>query len=224
MFILIDGLPLQTGSPRSDTAELLTALRDARPDWRLEVAVRADRPPIDTDAIAELPVRPFRTPLPVAAENRPVLDRYYADWLDAQRPDWVLHTDLFEPEGLVPVYRARRARAAAILRELICPASATRLRALRAMDLLLASTPDVAADVVRLVGPDAPPVVDVRSAMCSRFGHATDWAATADRVGAGASAPGPRLAPSAAGSMGRAGTAVPVGSRRLRGGGGRRPG
>lgn len=184
MFILIDGLPLQSGPPRALTAELLAALRDARPDWRLEVAVRADRLPIDPDTLVGLPVRLFRTPIPVAAENRPVLDRYYADWLDAHRPDWVLHADLFAPEGPVPVYRARRARAAAVLADLTLPGSVARLRALAAMDLLLIGTPDLAADVARKLGPDAPPIVSIRSGECFRLGHTADWSATAERVAA----------------------------------------
>jgi glycosyltransferase involved in cell wall biosynthesis len=184
MFILIDGLPLKAGSPLPHTAELLAALHDARPDWRLEVAVRADRLPIDPDAVAGLPVRLFRAPFSVADANRPVLDRYYADWLDAQRPDWVLHTDLFEPEGLVPVYRAKRSRAAAVLHDRTFTVSANRLRSLAAMDLLLADTPDIASEVVRLIGPDAPSVVNIRSAECARFGHTADRAATAERIAA----------------------------------------
>ena len=103
MFILIDGLPLQSGSPRADG--LLAALRDARPDWRLEAAVRDDLPPID---LAGMPVRLFHAPPAIAPDNRPILDRYYADWLDAQGADWVLHTDLFETDGVTPVYRDRR--------------------------------------------------------------------------------------------------------------------
>ncbi|HET6575370.1 MAG TPA: glycosyltransferase family 4 protein [Fimbriiglobus sp.] len=177
MFILIDGLPLQTSSPRPDTAELLAGLRDARPDWRLEVTAHADRPP--PDDLAGLPIRQFHPPLPDTADNRPVLDRYYADWLDSQHPNWVLHADLFGPERLVPVYRARQVRAAAIVRDVDLPTdsveTSSRLRTLAAMDLLLTD----AIDVDRLLGPDAPPVVDIGPAS---FGPAADQAETAERV------------------------------------------
>ncbi len=182
MFLLIDGQSLQTGPRRPGATELLRALRAARPGWRLEVTALAHLPPVEDDLLAGLPVRDFRTPIPLTAASRSVVGRYYAAWLDAQGPDWVLHLDLFEPEGVVPIYRARRCRAAAVVDGFRDPPKprrtltendkdSTPVRALAAMDLLVTGSP-LSADDVRPGDTDAPRVLPIQK----------EWGETAERI------------------------------------------
>jgi glycosyltransferase involved in cell wall biosynthesis len=180
MVILFDGLPLQTGSRGRGmgryTANLLTALRAARPDWDLHLIVHADLQPVAADLIAGLPVCVFEPPLAHAPEARPVNDRYFADWLLAQQPDWVLHPAAFDEFGRFPVYADRRPRTAAVVYDfipLLFPARyigsyfepgeyATRFGSLRECDLLLAISQATADDAVRFLGDATLPVVNIR--------------------------------------------------------------
>lgn len=183
MFVLFDGLALQTGSRQRGigrySANLLAGLRRARPGWQIHLVMHDYLAPIDHALTEEFPVRVFRSPIPVSPDTREVADRYFADWLTAQNADWVFHPSLFEFAGAVPRYGdVKPPRTAAVLYDLIplvfpddylsgCINGgeySARFRAACGMDLLLAISQASADDAVRLMGSDAPTVVNIRGA------------------------------------------------------------
>lgn len=190
MELLIDGCPLQTDARKRGigryTTCLLAALRRVRPGWRMRVIEHGGLPPIPADRAAHLPIVTLAAPLPydlVAAANYPVNDLYFADWILSQAPEHVLFTSVFEKPGVVPRFTGRRPPMSAILYDLIPvlfpdkygllqgtePWYGRRFRDLAGMDRLFAISAATAADTRRLLGPDGPPVVNIRGAVDTKF-------------------------------------------------------
>lgn len=190
MDLLIDGCPLQT--PARDrgigryTTGLLGGLRRVRPHWTMTVVEHGRLPAVPPDRLAGLPSVRFDAPLPydlAAPANYPVNDRYYADWLLARRPDHVLFASVFEKLGVVPRYADRRPPQSAVMYDLIpvlFPEQyhtfrnderwyARRFRDTAGMDRLFAISAAAAADARRLLGPDGPPVANIRGAVDPKF-------------------------------------------------------
>jgi glycosyltransferase involved in cell wall biosynthesis len=190
MDLLIDGCPLQTDARKRGigryTTCLLAALRRVRPGWRIRVIEHGALPPIPADRAAHLPIVPFATPLPYDLKvdaNYPVNDLYFADWILSQAPEHVLFSSVFEKPGVVPRFTGRRPPISAIVYDLIpvlFPDQygllqgterwyGRRFRDLAGMDRLFAISAATAADTCRLLGPDGPPVMNVRGAVDSKF-------------------------------------------------------
>lgn len=183
MFVLFDALPLQTESSRSRgigryCANLLAGLRAARPHWNLRVLVHDYLPEPTSAVLGRLPVEKFRPLLPVRRETRTANELHFADAIAEMKPDWVLHPSVFECDGLVPQYGSSRPRVASVLYDLIplrfphaynlassdAVGYGRSFRAARSSDLLLAISEATAADGRDLLGPGAPPVVNIRGA------------------------------------------------------------
>ena len=188
MFLLYDGLPFQTGSRVRGigryAAGLLDGLRAVRPGWDVRIIEHGSLPPLGPELAARFPVRRFDYPVPYRRGTAAALQRYFADWVAAQRPDWVLHPSPFETAGAVPRYSAPRPRTAAVLYDLIPalfpdhylkhdPATidgyAARLRMTAGYDLLLAISQATADDAARVLGPGGRTVVNIRGAADDRF-------------------------------------------------------
>jgi glycosyltransferase involved in cell wall biosynthesis len=190
MDLLIDGCPLQTDARKRGigryTSCLLAALQRVRPHWQIQVIEHAGLPPISVDHLAQLPVVRFTAPLPYDLNvpvNYPINDLYFADWLLAKKPDHVLFTSVFEKPGVVPRFTGKRPPTSAIIYDLIpvlFPAQyglldgcegwyGRRFRDLHEMDRLFAISMVTTADTRRLLGPEGPPVSNIRGAVDSRF-------------------------------------------------------
>jgi glycosyltransferase involved in cell wall biosynthesis len=175
MFILVDALPLQGPQPTEhgtgrSVIDLLRNLRAERPGWRIELLERGYLPPARGQA-GRFRVRTFTPPLPISPETREANELYLADWVTAQRPDWVVHAGAFRQDGLLPRYGTSRPRVAAVACDpLPLPSeddaagwSAGRLRFLFGMDLLLTDSAAIASELRRLGGPRCPVVVSLGS-------------------------------------------------------------
>lgn len=181
MFVLVDALPLQTPTSRGRgigryAAGLLAALADARPDWDFRGLVHDYLPPPTLPR--GMRTHAFAPPLPITPENRDANERVLADFVAALNPAWVLHPSVWEADGLVPRYAERRPRVGVVLYDLIpllfphvylrdaatAGYYAQRTRVAAAADVLLAISESTAADARRLLGPDLPPVVNIRGA------------------------------------------------------------
>src|SRR5437868_5357958 len=123
MFLLFDGLPFQTDSRDRGigrySANLLAGLRRVRPEWDIQLVMHAGLPAIPPCVTGDAPVLVFHTPVNLTHQSRNVVDRYYADWLTAQRADWVFQSSVFEIDGAVPFHTHPRPRTAAVLYDLI---------------------------------------------------------------------------------------------------------
>jgi len=181
MFVLYDGLPMQSGSRHRGigrySANLLAGLKRVRPHWHIELVEHAHLAPIDPDLSDDFPVRTFCCPVPFRPEIRDFADRYFADWIVAQRPDWAFQPSPFEHDGAVPLYSWNRPRTVGIMYDLIPVVMADeylggsdisgysgRVREASKLDLLLAISNASALDAIRLMGDEAPEVVNIRGA------------------------------------------------------------
>lgn len=189
MHLLIDGQALQTPSSRLRgigrySSNLLRALAEVRPDWRIEVVQSGALPPVETDDLAGLPILNFSPPLPPQNEHREANERYYADWLAARGPDGVLVLSHCEGwEAVVPWFCGPRPHVFGIAYDLIpllYPEHyltdygtsnwyAHRFRHLLRCDALLAISEATACDVRTLGGEQAPPVVNIAGAVDPLF-------------------------------------------------------
>ena len=190
MFLVMDGCPLQT--PARDrgigrfTSGLMSGLKAVRPGWRIEVVEHSRLPPIPSHRVQGLTVRRFDAPLAYDLQveaNRGVNDRYYADWLLAQRPDHMLFVSIFEKLGVVPRFVGDRPAFSAVMHDLIpilfpehygvCQPGekwfARRLRDIAGTDVLFCNSQLTATESRRLIGPACPPAINVQGAVEDHF-------------------------------------------------------
>ncbi len=182
MYLLIDGQALQTPDSRNRgigrySRNLVTALAAQRPHWHIELVQSSHLEPIDGDAIPGVALRAFTPPLTFLPENREANERYFGDWLSAQRPDVLLELSFFELHAVLPRFIGARPPLAAVAYDLIplllhqhYLTDETTLthyghcyRQMAAADCLLAISQATAADVQALL-PDWPRVVAVGGA------------------------------------------------------------
>src|SRR5581483_6046561 len=139
--------------------DLLNCLRAERPGWRIELLEHSYLPPVRLTP-GRLRVRSFTPPLPVGPANREANELYLADWVVAQRPDWVVPAGAFRPDGLLPRYGTSRPRVAAVACDPLllhseddaAGWSAGWLRFLLGTDLVLTESAAVASALRRLGG------------------------------------------------------------------------
>lgn len=190
MDLLIDGCPLQT--PARDrgigryTTGLLSGLKAVRPQWTMTVIEHGRLPAIPPDRLAGVPSVRFDAPLPydlATPQNYPVNDRYFADWLLARHSDHVLFASVFEKLGVVPHFTDRRPPTSAVMYDLIPVLFPEQYNSLRSgeawyaqrfrdvcrLDRLFAISAAATADARRLLGPDGPPVSNIRGAVNRSF-------------------------------------------------------
>lgn len=189
MHLLIDGQALQTTSSRQRgigrySSNLLRALADARPGWRIEVVQNTFLAPIAAEDRKDLPLLSFQPPLRHGGKRCEVNERYYADWLTAQGADGVLILSPCESwQAVVPLFHGPWPRVFGIAYDLIpllfseqyfrdvrtANWFAHRFRQLLSSDVLLAISEATSRDVRILGGEDAPLVVNIAGAVDPLF-------------------------------------------------------
>jgi glycosyltransferase involved in cell wall biosynthesis len=171
MYLIVDAQALQAPEVRLRgigryTRELIRALANHRPDWRIEAAINSALPAPDLGALPPtVNVRTFDPLLPFEPSLREANERGFADWLGALGPDTVLEPNVFEGDVIVPRFTRPRPLLAAVVYDLIplvfhehyLAGAATRerhgarLRQLEEVDLLLAISDCTRSDVIRLL-------------------------------------------------------------------------
>jgi glycosyltransferase involved in cell wall biosynthesis len=183
MYLLIDGQPLQTQSRTRGigrySSNLVAALREVRPEWRIEIVHSTHLPPIDPRLLSGCRLRAFEPPLFSDSDHTDVNERYYADWLTQLAPDAMLVLNFFEGEAYVPRFCGPRPPLFGILYDLIpllfpqqylrrtladYAMYAGRLRQMAAADGLLAISEASARDFRQLLAPPRPQVLAIGGA------------------------------------------------------------
>lgn len=183
MYLLIDGQPLQTLSRTRGigrySSNLVAALREVRPEWRIEVVHSTHLPPLDPRPLAGCRLRTFEPPFFNDSDHADANERYYGDWLTSLDPDAMLLLNFFEGEAWVPRFTGPRPPLFGILYDLIpllfpehylrrTPADhgiyAGRLRQMAAADGLLAISEASARDFRQLLPPPRPRILAIGGA------------------------------------------------------------
>lgn len=185
--ILFDALPLQASPSRVRgigryAANLLQWLKHASSHWDLRLLTHGYLPPPDDTLVDGFRVHEFVPPLRVVPHHVEAIERYYADWIAQLHPDWVLHSSLFEADGMYPQYSGQRVQTAVVLYDLIpilfphhyglnhpnLGWYARRFRDMARADRLLSISEATAADTRRLLGTDCPPITTIGGASSER--------------------------------------------------------
>lgn len=124
MYLLIDGQALQTPCSRNRgigrfARNLIAALVQVRPDWRLEIIESDHLEPINREHTAELRIRSFHPPLAFEPQNQDANKLYFGDWITAQAADALLVPSLAEPWGIAPEFTGCRPPVFGVLHDLI---------------------------------------------------------------------------------------------------------
>ncbi len=181
------------------SSNLLRALAEVRPQWRIEVVQNNILPPIAREDLAGRPILTFHPPAPADLQYQELNERYYADWLTARGADGVLILSHCEGwEALVPSFCGPRPRVYGIAYDLIpllyperylkdiCVARwyAQRFRHLLKSDVLFAISEATARDVRFLGAEQTPQVVNVGGAVDPLFAPLSpeDLASVATRI------------------------------------------
>jgi glycosyltransferase involved in cell wall biosynthesis len=188
MYLLIDGQPLQTQSRTRGigrySSNLIAALREVRPEWRIEIVHSTHLPPLDPRLLTGCRLRTFEPPLFSDSDHADANERYYADWLTSLAPDALLMLNFFEGEAWVPRFTGPRPPLFGILYDLIpllfprqylhrtladYAMYAGRLRQMAAADGLLAISEASARDFRQLLAPPRPQVLAIGGAAEASF-------------------------------------------------------
>jgi glycosyltransferase involved in cell wall biosynthesis len=188
MFVLIDGLTLQTPSARRGigrySRNLIQALRAARPNWRMELVEHAYLPPVAPDDLPGMVRRTFPG-LGDRPELRWANQQYFGDWLVAQQADRLVFPSPIEQTERsfgMPAFRGPRPPVAAVLYDLIPALFPVRyevtepwgegyigqFQAMTTADTLMAISQASADDAARVFGAVCPRVVNIRGAADDR--------------------------------------------------------
>jgi glycosyltransferase involved in cell wall biosynthesis len=193
MDLLIDVQALQSPTTRQRGIDryarnLIAALGQVRPAWRIELVQTAHWPGIDAARLTDLPLCRFHPPLEFALDHREANECYYADWLTARRPDAILLTNIFDDQVIVPRFMGARPSVFAVLYDiiplifhdhyLITRAERAnygdRLRCLLAADGVLAISKATAADLRSVVGEPLPKLTVLGGASDPAFASPPD--------------------------------------------------
>jgi glycosyltransferase involved in cell wall biosynthesis len=188
MDLLIDGQPIQTppGTRRGIdrlTLNLLHALHELRPDWRLRFTESTQLPSLDRSALPPGEYLSFHPPLPAEPRYQDINGRFYADWLCGRAPDAILLPSAITQIPIVPFFVGARPPLFAIVHDFIpllfhrhylnAPMLdaqyGRRLRHLLRADGLFANSETTAADARSLPAP-VPEVVVIGGATDPTFG------------------------------------------------------
>jgi glycosyltransferase involved in cell wall biosynthesis len=189
MHVLIDVQALQSPNTRGRGIDryvrnLLAALAEARPDWRVTLVQSARWEPLDARHLPDYPLVTFRPPLPAGSDPADANAAFYADWLTAQGPDHVLLTSCFDENVVVPRFIGPRPPVASVLYDLIPllfhdhfladPAARAaygdRFRRLLAADQVFSISKASADDLRALAGEECPSVTVIGGAPDPAFG------------------------------------------------------
>jgi hypothetical protein len=122
MHLLIDVQALQSPHTRQRgigryVANLLHAMADVGPPWRIELVQNAHFDPVSRPM--PFPILTFAPPLRAAGAHVAANEQFYGDWLSARGADAVLVASWFDEDVLVPRFVGKRPRLAAVLYDLI---------------------------------------------------------------------------------------------------------